>query len=191
MILIIDNFDSFVYNLYQMFMSLSEETIVRRRNSLTLQEVISLSPNYIVISPGPGKPEEATECIEIIRYFTGKIPILGVCLGHQCIAQTYGGKVVPAGRIMHGLTSEIYHDGQTIYFDISNPFEATRYHSLLVSEENLPEEIEVSAYTAEGEIMGIRLKGTATEGIQFHPESFLTREGIKIIKNFLELGSQK
>jgi len=191
MILIIDNFDSFVYNLYQMFKTLTDEVIVRRRNNLTLQEVISLSPGYIVISPGPGKPEEAAECKEIIKYFTGRIPILGVCLGHQCIAQAFGGKVVPAGKIMHGLTSEIYHDGQTIYFDISNPFEATRYHSLLVSEENLPEEIEVSAYTAEGEIMGIRIKGTATEGVQFHPESFLTREGRKLIKNFFELGSQE
>ncbi|MBC7362179.1 MAG: aminodeoxychorismate/anthranilate synthase component II [Candidatus Aminicenantes bacterium] len=191
MILIIDNFDSFVYNLYQMFKTISEEVIVRRRNSLTLQEVISLSPDYIVISPGPGKPEEAVECKEIIRHFTGKIPILGVCLGHQCIAQAFGGKVVPAGRVMHGLTSEIYHDGHTIFYDISNPFEATRYHSLLVSEENLPEEIEVSAYTADGEIMGIRIKGTATEGVQFHPESFLTREGKKLIKNFFELGSGK
>lgn len=191
MILILDNFDSFVYNLYQMFKTISEKVIVRRRNSLTLQEVISLSPDYIVISPGPGKPEEAVECKEIIRHFTGKIPILGVCLGHQCIAQAFGGKVVPAGRVMHGLTSEIYHDGHTIFYDISNPFEATRYHSLLVSEENLPEEIEVSAYTAEGEIMGIRIKGTATEGVQFHPESFLTREGKKLIKNFFELGSQK
>lgn len=191
MILIIDNFDSFVYNLYQMFKTISEEVIVRRRNSLTLQEVIFLSPDYIVISPGPGKPEEAVECKEIIRHFTGKIPILGVCLGHQCIAQAFGGKVVPAGRVMHGLTSEIYHDGHTIFYDISNPFEATRYHSLLVSEENLPEEIEVSAYTADGEIMGIRIKGTATEGVQFHPESFLTREGKKLIKNFFELGSGK
>lgn len=191
MILIIDNFDSFIYNLYQMFKTISEEVIVRRRNSLTLQEVIFLSPDYIVISPGPGKPEEAVECKEIIRHFTGKIPILGVCLGHQCIAQAFGGKVVPAGRVMHGLTSEIYHDGHTIFYDISNPFEATRYHSLLVSEENLPEEIEVSAYTADGEIMGIRIKGTATEGVQFHPESFLTREGKKLIKNFFELGSGK
>jgi para-aminobenzoate synthetase component 2 len=191
MILIIDNFDSFVYNLFQMFKTLTEDVIVRRRNNLTLQEVKSLAPHYIVISPGPGKPEEAAECIEIIRYFTGKIPILGVCLGHQCIAQAFGGHVVPAGKVMHGLTSEIYHDEQSIFYDIPNPFEATRYHSLIVSEENLPEEIEVSAYTAEGEIMGIRLKGTATEGVQFHPESFLTREGIKIIKNFLELGSQK
>jgi len=189
MILIIDNFDSFVYNLYQIFKTLTEDVIVRRRNRLTLQEVKSLAPHYIVISPGPGKPEEAAECKEIIRYFTGKIPILGVCLGHQCIAQAFGGRIVPAARVMHGLTSEIYHDGQSIFSDIPNPFEGTRYHSLIVSEENLPEEIEVSAYTAEGEIMGIRLKGTATEGVQFHPESFLTREGIKIIKNFLELGS--
>jgi len=191
MILIIDNFDSFVYNLYQEFKALSEETIVRRRNTLTLPEVISLAPDYMVISPGPGRPEEAVECKEIIRYFTGKIPVLGVCLGHQCIAEVFGGKVVSAERIIHGLTSEIYHDGKTIFGDVSNPFEATRYHSLLVSEDNLPKEIEVSAYTAEGEIMGIRIKGSLTEGVQFHPESFLTREGKKLIRNFFESGGQK
>lgn len=187
MILIIDNFDSFVYNLYQEFKLLEEKVLVKRRNTITLQEVITLNPAYLVISPGPGRPEEAKECLEIIKHYTGKIPILGVCLGHQCIGHAFGARVVQAERIMHGLTSEIYHDSQTIFNDISNPFEATRYHSLLVAEENLPEEIEVSAYTSEGEIMGIRVKDTLTEGVQFHPESFLTREGRKLIRNFYEL----
>lgn len=190
MILIIDNFDSFVYNLYQEFKLLDEEVLVKRRNNISLQEVIGLNPAYLVISPGPGRPEEAKECLEIIKYFTGKIPILGVCLGHQCIGHIFGARVVQAERIMHGLTSEIYHDGQTIFTDISNPFEATRYHSLLVAEENLPELIEISAYTSEGEIMGLRIKDTLTEGVQFHPESFLTREGGKLIKNFYDLGAK-
>lgn len=190
MILIIDNFDSFVYNLYQEFKLLEEKVLVKRRNTITLQEVITLNPAYLVISPGPGRPEEAKECLEIIKHYTGKIPILGVCLGHQCIGHAFGARVVQAERIMHGLTSEIYHDSQTIFNDISNPFEATRYHSLLVAEENLPEEIEISAYTSEGEIMGIRVKDTLTEGVQFHPESFLTREGRKLIRNFYDLGAK-
>lgn len=188
MILIIDNYDSFVYNLFQEFKIFSEYVIVRRRGNLSLKEVIELSTDSIVISAGPGRPEEAELCIEIIKYFTGKIPILGVCLGHQCIAHAFGGRVIKANRVMHGITSEIYHDGRTIFEDLSNPFEATRYHSLIVSEEKLPQTLEVSAYTAEGEIMGIRVKGTLTEGVQFHPESFLTSEGKKILRNFFELG---
>ncbi len=191
MILIIDNFDSFVYNLFQQFRVLREDVIVKRRNAISLKEVIELNPAYIVISPGPGRPEEASLCNEIIKYFTGKIPILGVCLGHQCIAYSFGGKVSVANRIMHGITSEIYHDGKTIFYDLSNPFQATRYHSLIVSEEDLPDILEVSAYTAEGEIMGIRVRGAYTEGVQFHPESFLTHEGTKIIKNFLEMGGKR
>lgn len=190
MILIIDNFDSFVYNLYQEFKLLDEEVLVKRINTLSLQEVITLNPAYLVISPGPGRPEEAKECLEVIEHFTGKIPILGVCLGHQCIGHVFGARVVQAERIMHGLTSEIYHDSQTIFNDIFNPFEATRYHSLLVSEENLPEVIEISAYTSEGEIMGLRIKNTLTEGVQFHPESFLTGEGRKLIRNFYDLGAK-
>lgn len=190
MILIIDNFDSFVYNLFQEFKIYCDDVFVKRRNSISLKDVIELSPDMIVISPGPGRPEDAPLCNEVIKYFTGKIPILGVCLGHQCIAHTFGGKVIRAGRIMHGVTSEIYHDGKTIFFDLANPFEATRYHSLVVSEENLPEELEVSAYTAEGEIMGVRVKGTLTEGVQFHPESFLTLEGKKLIRNFIEMGGK-
>jgi len=190
MILIIDNFDSFVYNLYQELSIHCKDVIVRRRNSITLKDVMEISPDMIVISPGPGKPEDANLCNEVIKFFTGKIPILGVCLGHQCIAHTFGGKIIRAKRVMHGITSEIYHDGMTIFNDLSNPFEATRYHSLIVSEENLPEDLEISAYTAEGEIMGIRVKGTMTEGVQFHPESFLTVEGKKLLRNFLEMGGK-
>jgi para-aminobenzoate synthetase component 2 len=188
MILIIDNLDSFVYNLYQELSLSGQDVLVRRRNAISLAEIIDLSPDYLVISPGPGRPEEAEVCNQAIRYFTGRIPILGVCLGHQCIARVFGAEVVQAKRIIHGQTSLIFHDGQTIFYDLTNPLEATRYHSLLVSEENLPREIEISAYTAEGEIMGLRIKGTRTEGVQFHPESFLTKEGRKLINNFLELG---
>ncbi len=188
MILIIDNFDSFVYNLFQEFKLLSEDVIVKRRNSISLNDVIEMNPDYIIISPGPGRPDEAELCNKIISHFTGKIPILGVCLGHQCIAHTFGAKVVKGNKVCHGITSEIYHDEKTIFYDLSNPFQATRYHSLVVSEENLPEVLEVSAYTADGEIMGLRVRGTMTEGVQFHPESFLTGEGKKLIRNFLELG---
>jgi glutamine amidotransferase of anthranilate synthase or aminodeoxychorismate synthase len=188
MILIIDNFDSFVYNLFQEFKLLSEDVLVKRRNSISLKDVIEMDPDYIVISPGPGRPDEAELCNKVITHFTGRIPILGVCLGHQCIAHTFGGKVVKGNRVYHGITSEIYHDEKTIFYDLSNPFQATRYHSLVVSEENLPEVLEVSAYTADGEIMGLRVRGTMTEGVQFHRESFLTSEGKKLIRNFLELG---
>lgn len=188
MILIIDNFDSFVYNLYQYLCLSSQKVLVRRRNAVSLPEMIDLAPDYLVISPGPGRPEEAGVCNEAIKYFTGRIPVLGVCLGHQCIAQVFGARIVQAKRLVHGRTSPVFHDGQSIFYDLTNPFQATRYHSLLVSEENLPPEIEISAYTAEGEIMGLRIKGTKTEGVQFHPESFLTREGQKLLNNFIELG---
>lgn len=190
MILLIDNFDSFVYNLFQEFKIYSDDVIVKRRNSLTLQDVIEMSPQMIVISPGPGRPEDADLCNKIIKIFSGNIPILGVCLGHQCIAHTFGGKVIRANRVMQGITSEIYHDGKTIFCDLPNPFEATRYNSLIVSDDNLPDELEVSAYTTEGEIMGIRVRGTLTEGIQFHPESFLTTAGKKLIRNFIEMGKK-
>ncbi|HEK86231.1 MAG: anthranilate synthase component II [Candidatus Saccharicenans sp.] len=191
MILILDNFDSFVYNLYQYLSLEGQEVLVRRRNAISLTKIIELKPDYLVISPGPGRPEEARVCNEAIEYFTGQIPILGVCLGHQCIAHVFGAHVVPAKNLIHGRTSSVFHDGQTIFYDLANPLEATRYHSLLVSEENLPEDIEISAYTAEGEIMGLRIKGTKTEGVQFHPESFLTREGKKLINNFIALGEIK
>lgn len=188
MILIIDNYDSFVYNLYQEFSLLDPVVQVRRRNELDLGEIAKLSPDYLIISPGPGHPAEALLCLELVREFTGRIPILGVCLGHQCIAQAFGARVLPANKIQHGLTSEVFHDNKTIFSDLSNPFKAARYHSLIVDEDSLPEEIEISAYTAEAEIMGIRVKGTMTEGVQFHPESFLTAEGKKLIRNFFELG---
>lgn len=188
MILIIDNYDSFVYNLYQEFCLFNEPVLVRRSGELSLQEIVRLSPDYIVISPGPGHPSEAELCLEVIRKFTGQVPILGVCLGHQCLAQAFGARVVPASRIMHGLTSKIFHDSKTIFSDLSNPLEATRYHSLIVDEDSLTAGLEISAYTAEAEIMGLRVKGTQTEGVQFHPESFLTLEGRKLLRNFFELG---
>lgn len=191
MILVIDNYDSFVYNLVQEFLSLGEEVITRRPSSLSKEEAIKISPDYLVISPGPKRPEDARLSVELMRYFMGKVPILGVCLGHQCIAHAFGGKVRRAEKVMHGIGSDIYHDGKTIFEDIPNPFYAIRYHSLIVLEEGLPEILEISAYTAEGEIMGIRVKGTRTEGVQFHPESFLTQEGRKLIRNFIEQGREK
>lgn len=187
MILVIDNYDSFVYNLVQAFGSMGEKIAVRRNDKITLQEAMNLSPNRLVISPGPGRPEDAGISNILIKHFYGEIPILGVCLGHQCIANVFGGKIERAERIMHGKTSEIYHDSRTIYHGLSNPFVATRYHSLLVEEDGLPDLIEISSHTSYGEVMGIRVKGTKTEGVQFHPESILTEEGMKLLKNFLEL----
>ena len=187
MILLIDNYDSFVFNLAQAFMELGEEVVVRRNDQISLREAKRFSPNYLVISPGPKTPKEAGISNELIKMFAGEIPILGVCLGHQCIAYTFGGTVKRADRVMHGKLSEIYHDGKTLYEGVKNPFIATRYHSLLVEEESLPPSLEVSSYTEEGEIMGIRLKEKRVEGVQFHPESFLTREGKRILRNFLQL----
>jgi anthranilate synthase/aminodeoxychorismate synthase-like glutamine amidotransferase len=186
MILVIDNYDSFTYNLVQYLGELGEELKVFRNDQITLKDIEKLSPTHIVISPGPGGPSQAGISNQVIKNFSGKIPILGVCLGHQCIGYVFGGEVVKAERIMHGKTSLIYHDGKTIFKNVSNPFEATRYHSLIVKKETLPDCLQISAWTKEGEIMGLRHKKFKVEGVQFHPESILTKEGKKILKNFLE-----
>ena len=216
MLLVIDNYDSFTYNLVQYFLELGEKVEVCRNDALTLKEIAKLKPARIVISPGPCTPNEAGISVPVIKEFAGKIPILGVCLGHQSIGQAFGGKIVRAAKVMHGKTSMIHHDNRTIFEKIENPFEATRYHSLVIEKESLPDCLEITAWTVasgneedlaspvrtnngrglgadglsrtpaiEDEIMGVRHKEMLVEGIQFHPESILTREGKRILKNFL------
>ena len=187
MVLVIDNYDSFTFNLVQYLGELGEKVRVARNDKITLEEVEELRPARIVISPGPCTPKEAGMSCRIIDHFAGHVPILGVCLGHQCIGAAFGGKIVRAGRLMHGKTSLIYHDGRTIFRDLPNPFEATRYHSLLVERESLPRSLEVSAETAEGEVMGLRHKEHLVEGVQFHPESILTAVGKDLLRNLLQL----
>lgn len=191
MILIIDNYDSFTYNLVQMFQGVGEEVQVRRNDQIALSSVRGLGPSAIVISPGPGSPGEAGVSVEVIRRFGQAVPILGVCLGHQSIAAAFGGRVLRAGRIVHGKTSLIFHDGRSIYRGVSNPFEAVRYHSLIVEMDSLPECLEVSAWTQEGEIMGLRHRKFKTEGVQFHPESIFTVEGERIVRNFVRMENKK
>jgi anthranilate synthase/aminodeoxychorismate synthase-like glutamine amidotransferase len=183
----IDNYDSFTYNLVQYLGELGEELKVFRNDQITVSEIKKLKPRRIVISPGPGVPKEAGISEKVIKEFAGKIPILGVCLGHQAIGEVFGGKIVRAGRIMHGKTSEIYHDGRTIFRGLPDPFTATRYHSLLVERKSLPKVLEISAWTKEGEIMGLRHKKFKIEGVQFHPESILTSSGKQLLQNFLSL----
>jgi len=190
MILLIDNYDSFVFNLAQAFMELGEHVFIRRNDGITLNEAKELSPQYLVISPGPKTPSEAGICNKLITFFCDHIPVLGVCLGHQCIAAAFGGKIKGAAKAMHGKVSDIFHDGKTIYEGIRNPFQATRYHSLAVEKDSLPSCLEISSFASEEEIMGIRLKGKKAEGIQFHPESFLSPEGKKILNNFLRYGEE-
>lgn len=187
MLLMIDNYDSFTYNLVQCFSELGEEVVVRRNDRVTVDDVEMLNPDRIVLSPGPGVPEDAGACVDIIRRFAPAMPILGVCLGHQAIGYAFGTPTTRTKRIMHGKTSPIYHDGKTILSDVDNPFEATRYHSLVIPREGLSADLEVSAWTSEGEIMGVRHRSHLVEGIQFHPESILTKEGKKILRNFLDV----
>jgi anthranilate synthase component 2/para-aminobenzoate synthetase component 2 len=187
MLLMIDNYDSFTYNLVQYLGELGQDIRVYRNDKITIKEIENLKPETIVISPGPCTPNEAGISVDVIKHFAGKIPLLGVCLGHQCIGAAYGGDVVNAQRLMHGKTSMIYHDKKTIFTDLDNPFEATRYHSLIVKRETLPFCFEISAWTDEGEIMGLRHKELAVEGVQFHPESILTRAGKNLLKNFLKI----
>ncbi len=187
MVLLIDNYDSFTYNLVQRLGEQNTEWTVRvvRNDAITLEEIEALSPKKIIISPGPCTPNEAGISVELVRRFAGEIPILGVCLGHQSIAQAYGGKIVRADRLMHGKTSAIFHDGQGSYSGLPNPFTATRYHSLVVDRNTLPAEFEVSAWTDQDEMMGIRHKELPLEGLQFHPESFLTEHGPQLLRNFM------
>ncbi len=187
MILVIDNYDSFTYNLVQYLGELGANLKVYRNNKITLNEIEDLNPTHIVISPGPCTPNEAGISMEIIKKFAPRIPILGVCLGHQAIGQVFGGKVVRAPSPVHGKTSSIFHDGKTIFQGVSNPFIATRYHSLIVEKKSLPDCLEVSAQSEDGLIMGLRHKEFLTEGVQFHPESVLTLEGKKILSNFLKI----
>ena len=186
MILVIDNYDSFTYNLVQELGEMGAQLSVRRNDETSIEEIEDLKPDRIIISPGPCTPLEAGISNDVIRHFMTKLPILGVCLGHQCIAHTLGGVVNRADKVMHGKTSHIHHDGKGLYRGLSNPLVATRYHSLIVRRENLPECLDVVARTEEGEIMGIRHRQLPLEGVQFHPESFLSTEGPRLLRNFFE-----
>lgn len=186
MILMIDNYDSFTFNLVQYLGEMGQELEVHRNDKITIVEIEEKHPQFIMISPGPCSPDEAGISLDVIRHFAGKIPIFGVCLGHQSIAQAFGGKVVRADLLMHGKTSQVYHRGETIFKGLPSPFEATRYHSLIVDKESLPEELEITAWTDAGEIMAIRHRHLAVEGVQFHPESIITQHGKQILHNFID-----
>ncbi|MBJ8054770.1 aminodeoxychorismate/anthranilate synthase component II [Bacillus cereus] len=185
MILMIDNYDSFTFNLVQFLGELGQELVVKRNDEVTISDIENMKPDFLMISPGPCSPNEAGVSMEVIKYFAGKIPIFGVCLGHQSIAQVFGGDVVRAERLMHGKTSLMHHDGQTIFSDIPNPFTATRYHSLIVKKETLPNCLEITSWTEEGEIMALRHKTLPIEGVQFHPESIMTSCGKELLQNFI------
>jgi len=187
MLLMIDNYDSFTYNLVQYLGELGEDIKVFRNDKITIHEIEALSPERIVISPGPCTPKEAGISVELIKHFAGKIPLLGVCLGHQSIGAAFGGEIIRAPRLMHGKTSVIYHDGKTIFEGLPNPFEATRYHSLVIRKDTLPDCLEITAHTDIDEIMGVRHKDMLIEGVQFHPESILTTVGKDLLRNFLQL----
>lgn len=190
MILMIDNYDSFTYNLVHYLAELGEEVVVHRNDKLELEDIGKLNPDMLVVSPGPCTPKEAGISVEAIKEFAARMPILGVCLGHQSLAYAYGAEIVRAERLLHGKTSEIHHDKKGIYKDIPNPFEATRYHSLIVNKESLPEEFEITAWTDQGEIMGIRHKEHVMEGVQFHPESILTKHGKDLLRNFISIAKK-
>ncbi|MEJ2111911.1 MAG: aminodeoxychorismate/anthranilate synthase component II, partial [Acidobacteriota bacterium] len=185
MILVIDNYDSFTFNLVQYLGEMGQELKVCRNDEISVEEIEAIGPDSIVISPGPGRPEDSGIIIDAIRKFAGKIPILGVCLGHQAIGAAFGGRVVSAPTIMHGKTSDVHHDGRTIFKDLPNPFRATRYHSLVVEPESVPEELERTARTDDGVIMGLRHRRCNIEGVQFHPDSILTDTGKKLLSNFV------
>jgi anthranilate synthase component II len=190
-VLVVDNYDSFVYNLVQYLGELGADPLVHRHDELTMDEIVTLDPDAVLISPGPGRPEDAGLSNEVIRRFAGRRPVLGVCLGHQCIGQVYGGEVVRAPEIMHGKTSLVHHDGSGVFTGLPNPFEATRYHSLVVERASVPDELVVSAWTDDGVVMGLRHRSVdvAVEGVQFHPESILTASGHDLLRNFLTLAT--
>lgn len=187
MLLMIDNYDSFTYNLVQYLGELGQDLNVYRNNKITIAEIETMRPERIVISPGPCTPREAGISIDVIKHFAGRIPVLGVCLGHQSIGEAFGGDVIRAPYLMHGKTSIIHHDGKTIFSGLQNPFEATRYHSLIIKRDTLPSMLEISAWTEDGIIMGVRHKQFKVEGVQFHPESILTSVGKDLLRNFLKL----
>jgi anthranilate synthase/aminodeoxychorismate synthase-like glutamine amidotransferase len=187
MVFVLDNYDSFTYNLVQYMGELGAEMTVRRNDEVTPEEVDSLHPDRILLSPGPCTPQEAGISIPLIQHFAGRLPILGVCLGHQAIGAAFGGNVVRAPKLMHGKTSEVIHDGRTLFTGIASPMTCTRYHSLIVAEDGLPRELEITARTEDGIIMGLRHRKYPVEGVQFHPESVLTHDGKQLIKNFLEM----
>lgn len=187
MILMIDNYDSFTYNLVHYLGELGEKVVVFRNNKIELKDVGKLNPEMVVVSPGPCTPTEAGISVDLIKEFAGRMPILGVCLGHQAVGYAFGARIVRAERLLHGKTSQIHHDGKTIYEGLPDPFEATRYHSLLVEKETLPDEFEITAWTDEGEIMGIRHREHLIEGVQFHPESILTKNGKDLLRNFVKI----
>ena len=189
MILVIDNYDSFTYNLYQYLGELGASTRVVRNDELTADEAVALRPERIVISPGPGTPDGAGISLELIRRAAGRVPVLGVCLGHQALGQAFGGRVVRAPTLMHGKTSPIHHDGRTVFAGLPDPFIATRYHSLIVDRGSVPDCLEVSAWTSDGIVMGLRHRSLPLEGVQFHPESILTAAGKDLLRNFLRLGT--
>lgn len=191
MILIIDNYDSFTYNLVQYLGELGADLQVERNDRITIAEIEARQPERIVLSPGPCTPDDAGITLDVIRHFAGKVPLLGVCLGHQAMGQAFGGRVIRAPYLMHGKTSRILHDGRTIFRGIDNPFVATRYHSLIVERETLPPELEISATTSDGLIMGLRHRQLLCEGVQFHPESIMTNEGKRLLANFLTLGKRE
>lgn len=187
MILMIDNYDSFTFNLVQYLLELGEEVKVYRNDQISLGEIEKINPSHLIISPGPGTPDEAGISLKLIKHFAGKVPVLGVCLGHQAIGQAFGGKVVRAERLMHGKTSLIYHKEKTVFKGLKSPFPAARYHSLILEAETLPSCFEITAWTDRREIMGIRHKNVILEGIQFHPEAILTENGHELLRNFLSL----
>ena len=186
-LLLIDNYDSFTFNLAQAFLVLGVEVVVKRNDKITLEEADVMAPTHLCVSPGPGRPEEAGVSMAMIQHFQGRIPILGVCLGHQSIAMVFGGEVVAAKGLMHGKDSPVYHDGRGLYLGLPNPFSAGRYHSLAVAEDGVPDGFTIDAYTSDGEVMGIRHKTLNTLGVQFHPESILTPQGDRLLQNFVEI----
>ncbi len=186
MLLMIDNYDSFTYNLVQYFAELGVEVVVRRNDEITVDQIAEMNPQYIVVSPGPCTPNEAGVSVTTIQTFAGKIPLLGVCLGHQSIGQAFGGRIIHAKQLMHGKTSKIHHHNNSVFCGLANPFTATRYHSLVIERETLPDCLEITAWTDDHEIMGVRHKTLAVHGVQFHPESILTEQGHELLNNFLK-----